>query len=77
MNNDYTEGCISALIIFIVTIGLSFIEAAIGNWLWSKIMVDIFRLPVLTYWQFFGLIWLAHIILPAGSTAARDILKRD
>lgn len=77
MNNDYSEGCISALIVLIVTIGLSFIEAAIGNWLWSKIMVDIFSLPVLTYWQFFGLIWLAHIILPAGSTAARDILKRD
>lgn len=77
MNNDYTEGCISALIIVIVTVGLSFIEAAIGNWLWSKIMVDIFSLPVLTYWQFFGLIWLFHIILPTGSTAARDILKRD
>ena len=52
-------GCL--VVFFIVFLSL-FIYAAIGCWLWGLIMVPIFGLPVLGYWQMFGLMWLLRML---------------
>ena len=41
---------------------LCFIYAAIGVWLWGLIMVPIFGLPALGYWQMFGLMVLLRML---------------
>ena len=53
-----------AILIFILAFVLAFFEAILGVWLWRKIMVEIFNLPYLTFWQFYGLVVLIHIIFP-------------
>ena len=53
-----------AIIVFILAFVLAFFEAILGVWLWRKIMVEIFNLPYLTFWQFYGLVVLIHIIFP-------------
>ena len=52
-------GC---LVVFIVIFLSLFIYAAIGCWLWGLIMVPIFGLPALGYWQMFGLMWLLRML---------------
>ena len=52
--------CILALV-------LALLGAWIGVALWSAIMVNIFGLPALTFWQFYGLMILLHILFPSGS----------
>ena len=52
-------GC---LVVFIaIFLGL-FVYAAIGCWLWGLIMVPVFGLPALGYWQMFGLMWLLRML---------------
>ena len=52
-------GC---LVVFIVIFLSLFIYAAIGCWLWGLIMVPVFGLPALGYWQMFGLMWLLRML---------------
>ena len=52
-------GC---LVVFIVVFLSLFIYAAIGCWLWGLIMVPVFGLPALGYWQMFGLMWLLRLL---------------
>lgn len=52
-------GC---LVVFIVIFLSLFIYAAIGCWLWGLIMVPVFGLPALGYWQMFGLMWLLRLL---------------
>jgi hypothetical protein len=47
----------------IIVIVSRLICAAIGILLWSAIMVKVFNLPSLTYWQFYGLLILIDIFL--------------
>jgi hypothetical protein len=35
-------------------------------WLWNWLMPGIFGLPPITYWQAWGLLLLAHLLLGAG-----------
>lgn len=61
------------LIIIGIVIVLLLVEAIVGVWLWGVIMVGIFGLPALTFWQFYGLIVLLHILLPSPiSTKKKD-----
>ena len=62
--SDFSANCLARIIVLLFTIVLSFINAAIGMWLWGVIMVPVFGLPALSYWQTFGLIWLINILLP-------------
>lgn len=41
-------------------------------WLWNWLMPDIFGLPGITYWQAWGLLLLAHLLLGAGRTVHTD-----
>lgn len=67
------EGCLSAIGLFLITIvllaGLYLLEAWIGMWLWNDVvnMDQLFETPELSFWQTYGLIWLAHIIFPGSS----------
>ena len=73
--NSSLESNGAAIVLLIIAFAISFGLAAIGCWLWGVIMVGIFGLPVLTYWQFFGLMWLLHILLPGGGV--RSSGKKD
>lgn len=53
-----------ALLILLFALVLAFLFAWIGMLLWNSIMVGVFGLPALTYWQFYGLMVLLHILLP-------------
>lgn len=56
------DGC--GLIVFgvILVIALLFLSSAITMWLWNWIAVSLFGLPVIGYWQAFGLQLLCHIL---------------
>ena len=58
-------GCLTAIAVLVLTI---LIGGWIGVWLWGAIMVKVFGLPVLTIWQMWGLILLAHIIIPHSTS---------
>lgn len=52
-------GC---LVVFIIVFLSIFVYAAIGCWLWGLIMVPVFGLPMLGYWQMFGLMCLLRML---------------
>lgn len=59
-NSDY--GCGTAIAFLLIVIGVVFFVNWIGWLLWGAIAVAIFSLPVLSYWQFWGLSILCHIL---------------
>ena len=69
------NGCLFAVLAFIMAIGVIFGLAAIGWWLWGLIAVGIFALPALTYWQFFGLYWLCGLLFRGGAGASKIVTE--
>lgn len=67
------DGCLAAigmvLLAIILLAGLYLLEAWIGQWLWNDVvgMDTLFGLSELSFWQTYGLIWLAHIIFPSNT----------
>lgn len=61
-SNHDEIGCGAAILIALLLIGLLFLGPAITMWLWNWIAVSLFGLPVIGYWQAFGLQWLCHIL---------------
>lgn len=61
-----------AIVVAIFALILAFFEAILGVWLWRKIMVEIFNLPYLTFWQFYGLTVLIHIIFPSRTVKIKE-----
>ena len=57
-----------AILALFLALVLALLGAWIGVWLWGLIMVNIFGLPALTFWQFYGLMILLHILLPGHGT---------
>lgn len=72
-NYNDRDGCLAAVGMFLLMIillaGLYLLEAWIGQWLWNDVvgMDTLFNLPELSFWQTYGLIWLAHIIFPSNT----------
>lgn len=62
------QDLIEAFFIFLIALVLLLIVAAVGVWLWGLIAVNIFGLPALTYWQFYGLLILLRILLPYNNS---------
>jgi len=62
-----------AIGVIVISLILALFGAWIGMLLWGAIMVNIFGLPALTFWQFYGLMILLHILLPG----ARITTKKD
>ena len=53
-----------AIGVLIIALLLALVGAWIGVALWGAIAVKVFGLPSLTFWQFYGLMILLHILLP-------------
>lgn len=59
---DDNDGCLVIVLCVLGLIALLFLGPAITMWLWNWIAVELFALPVIGYWQAFGLQWLCHIL---------------
>lgn len=55
-------GCLVIVLCLLGLIALFFLGPVITMWLWNWIAVELFALPVIGYWQAFGLQWLCHIL---------------
>ena len=64
MSSDDIENLGLSVGFIILALIVNLILAAIGVWLWKVIIVAVFGLPALTYWQFYGLLVLIRILLP-------------
>lgn len=60
---NFKKGC---LIVFITLICLIFIKAAVCMLLWNWVVVPLFGLSTISYWQMYGLIALVQLILPSS-----------
>lgn len=45
-----------------IAAGLALLFGFILMWLWNWLMPDIFGLPIITFWQAWGLVVLSHIL---------------
>ena len=67
---------IEIVLIVIITICIYLLLALLGAWigvaLWGAIAVKIFGLPALTFWQFYGLMLLLHILLPGNGARVKE-----
>lgn len=61
-----------ALLILLIGLVLALVGAWIGVALWGAIAVKIFGLPELTFWQFYGLMILLHILLPGRGIQRKE-----
>lgn len=59
-------GCAAIVGLFILAIALIFAEVWVAMLLWNALAVGMFGLPVLTYWQVWGIKILLGIMLPAS-----------
>ena len=57
--NKWLVGCLGFILLAILSV---IIYAGIGCWLWNLIMVPVFALPALHYWQMYGIMILARMI---------------
>lgn len=69
-SDDLKAGCLAGLLAIPFIVLLSFLTAGIATWLWGLIVVPVFGLPALGYWQMFGLIWLLRLILPTSVSSS-------
>ena len=60
-------GCMLAILVFVIC---SILYAAIGMWLWNIILVPLFGVPVIGYWQMYGIMILARLIFGRSSTSS-------
>ena len=61
-SNDFAKSCLIILGLIALVAILCLLGAAIAMWLWNVIMVPLFGMPVLGYWQMYGIIILARLI---------------
>ena len=69
-HRDFAEGCLIILGAILVFVILCFLGAAIAMWLWNAIMVPVFGMPVLGYWQTYGIMILAKLIFGGRSVSS-------
>ena len=51
---------IMILLGLLLDLAMFILYAAFGTWLWNTLMPVIFGLPVIGFWQMYGLIWLSR-----------------
>jgi hypothetical protein len=56
----------------VVGVALAFVFGLLVMALWNWVMPTIFGLPLITYWQGWALVVLAHILFKAGSGSGSD-----
>ena len=69
--SDTLESVLVAIIALAIALVLALLGAWIGVALWGAIAVKIFGLPALTFWQFYGLMILLHILFPGARTSVK------
>ena len=57
-----TEGCLWGVLGAILVVALMFLSPWIEMMLWNWVMVDLFAMPTVTFWQMFGLNWLCGLL---------------
>ena len=62
------DGCLWAVLAIILLIALMFISPWIEMMLWNWVMVDLFAMPTVTFWQMFGLNWLCGLLFRRNSS---------
>ena len=65
-----TAGAI--VIAILLLIAICFIGPVIVMWLWNWVAVALLAVPVINYWQAFGIMWLCHILFGRCVTVKRD-----
>lgn len=50
------------LVSFIIAILIAFMSAGILMWLWNAILVVLFNISAVTYWQAFGIYIISNIL---------------
>jgi hypothetical protein len=65
-------GCATIIGIILLVAALIFLGPVITMWLWNWIAVDLFTLPVIGYWEAWGLTWLCHILFGHTVTVKKD-----
>jgi hypothetical protein len=58
--SDSGCGWLIAGVLFVIA--LIFVGPMVMMWLWNWLAVDLFSLPVIGYWEAFGLEWLCQIL---------------
>jgi hypothetical protein len=66
-NMSDNDGCLWAVLAVILLIALMFISPWIEMMLWNWVMVDLFAMPTVTFWQMFGLNWLCGLLFRRSS----------
>ncbi len=69
-HKDLAEGCLIILGLILLVAVLCLLGAAIAMWLWNVIMVPVFGMPVLGYWQMYGIMILARMIFGRSSSSS-------
>lgn len=72
MGEKVIEKLVLALITCILFAFVYLLSTAIGLWLWGMVMVEVFGLPNLTFWQMYGLMWLIRLLIPNQSRINLD-----
>lgn len=65
------DGILILLLELIIVVLLLFLLVGVATWLWGIIMVGVFSLPALTYWQMWGLQFLIWILIPTGKNISK------
>lgn len=68
-NLEETKGCGMVIVLLLIVIGVWIGFTYLGVWLWKIIMVQIFGLPALSFWQFVGLDVLISLLFPTYNTS--------
>lgn len=61
-NKNYEYGCLVFLVTLVILLLFGFIYSAIIMWIWNAVIVALFGLPFISYWQAFGLYILCNIL---------------
>lgn len=69
------DGCLWAILAVILLIALMFISPWIEMMLWNWVMVDLFAMPTVTFWQMFGLNWLCGLLFRRSSNVSTSKSK--
>lgn len=66
--SDFIAGVLASILVFVIV-------TAINAWvlctLWPLVMVPIFSLPIVTYWQAFALVLIIGLFKPPTITATK------
>ena len=60
-------GCMLTILVFVICI---FLYAALGMWLWNIILVPLFGVPVIGYWQMYGIMILIRLFFPINMSSS-------